>query len=65
MSVPRASEDLLRELSAQYASGMSVRALARVRGWSYGATHARLTAAQASGLVKLRSRGYSPAADKH
>jgi hypothetical protein len=36
---------------------MSIRALASERGWSYGATHAKLLLAQQQGLMTIRTRG--------
>lgn len=47
----------LRELAAAYSQGLSIRALALVRGWSYGATHAKLQVAEARGLTTIRHRG--------
>jgi hypothetical protein len=47
----------LRELAAAYAQGLSIRALASARGWSYGATHAKLQLAEVKGLMTIRHRG--------
>lgn len=48
---------VLSELAAAYVKGASIRDLASVRGWSYGATHKRLQAAASQGLMQMRSRG--------
>lgn len=47
----------LREIAAAYNRGVSVRGLASGRGWSYGATHARLLMAEQKGLTTIRTRG--------
>lgn len=51
------TESELRSLAAAYAEGLSIRALASLRGMSYGTTHKSLHAAAASGLVSVRARG--------
>lgn len=56
-NVPRADEALLRELAAAYTKGSSIRELAIIKGWSYGAVHSRLQAAEQAGLCTIRPRG--------
>lgn len=46
----------LREIAAAYNRGMSIRALALHKGWSYGSTHARLLIAVDQGLTTMRPK---------
>jgi len=47
----------LSKIADAYNRGASIRALADLRGWSYGYMHRRLQICQEKGLVTIRSRG--------